>query len=858
MPGNEPSVPMSIFEFNTGLNVSNGLNSNILVTQPVQSISMDYGALCAFPSPWHENTSFGRLISAQVATQQRQPPGHVSRNFDMFSSLQALVSLAASPGNQFDKILDWLNWQIEWFSTSQLTMMLQCILQSRGTLAPRAIWEIIIQVIGAIKDVKLFETIFDIGHKMGWVHDFRQNCLMLALEIDSIDIAKRLLDDGASLFEKPQYHTSALRYSSLELDALNVAARKCNPTALQLIIEAGANVNFRNRATNHPLYTVICAKEPESLRLECAKLLLDAGADASQHIKIRPYMPSGQSMMNGLESELSLVEWAYVFAPQFYSLLHQYFASGVHLLTVDSIMIAASQGVTSLRNYLSITPYPRGQYRAVLLEKSLLVSALSTRHDRLSIVESLLGVDVHPDAPGLHRYLQSQEPYSKLSAAKSSIIANILENTSNDSFDEDSVLISKLLEHGATLNRREILGNLTKGNAAKGKVFQFLLAKGADMKAHGSIALLHAALNNDFESVWLLCRHGASILDRIESFTIFELAVLQNIPWRLKRTILDFPTRPVSVHMFEFLTKFGADESWLRNPQFIFDFLSNGEGVQQRVKILLDAGLDVNMPLPNSTVLECCLDSISEGGNLGALCKLLVSKGAKLSPELPTGRACNLFVPLIELNLDLRFAEDLISAGADVQSRYAEEDGNAKTPLQAACSIKRLDIVKLLVSNGAMVNDAIQDENLPLLLACMAGGDDALELISYLISQGANVNAECGVPHRDVSILTRATEAAAQAGDVAIMIQLLNSGAILNAGWLMAEHSLELDWAAKGGHLQMVHLLLRSGARSYFRGTSGYDGAIRLAEEHANFAVAELIREYARFLASDVILRQDC
>ena len=855
MPENDPSVPMSIFEFNTGLSVSNGLDSNILVTQQVQSISMDYGALCTFPSAWHENISFGRLISAQAASQPRQPPGHVSRNFDMFSSLQALVSLAASPGNQFMKISDWLNLQIELFSTSQLTMMLRCILQSRGTLAPRAIWEIIIQIIGTIKDVKLFETVFDIGHKMGWVHEFRQICLMLALEIDSIDIAKQLLDDGASLFEKPQYHDSASRLSRLEHDALNIAVRKCNLAALQLIIKAGANVNLRNRANQHPLYTVMCAKESESLRLECAKLLLDTGADASLHPQIPPHYME-LTIMNTLRSELSLVEWAYVFAPQFYSLLHQYFASGVHLLAVDSIMIAAGQGVTSLQNYLSVTPYPRGQYRAVLLEKSLLLSALSTRHDRLSIVESLLGVDVHPDAPGLDRYLKSQGRYSKLSASKSSIIANILENTSNDYFDEDSVLISKLLEHGATLNCREILGNFTKGNAAKGKVVQFLLAKGADMKAHGSIALLNAALYNDFESVWLLCQHGSSILDRIESLTIFELTVLRNIPSRLN-PLFDFPRRPVSADMFEFLTKFGADESWLRNPKFIFDFLSNSEGLQQRVKILLDAGLDVNIPLPNSTVLERCLRSRPKELNVVALCKLLVSKGAKLSPELPTGRACNLFVPLIEPNLDLRFAEDLISAGADVQSRYVGEGGNAKTPLQAACSINRLDIVKLLVSNGAMVNDAVQDENPPLLLACMAGGDGALELISYLISKGTNVNAECGVPYGDVNRLMRATEAAALAGDVAIMIQLLNSGAILNSGWLIAEHRLELDWAAVEGHLQMVHLLLRSGARSHFRGTSGYDGAIRLAEENMHFAVAELILEYVRFMAPDVILCQD-
>ena len=151
------------------------------------------------------------------------------------------------------------------------------------------------------------------------------------------------------------------------------------------------------------------------------------------------------------------------------------------------------------------------------------------------------------------------------------------------------------------------------------------------------------------------------------------------------------------------------------------------------------------------------------------------------------------------------------------------------------------------------MNNAMQSENPPLLLACMAGSDDALELISYLISKGADVNAEC----ENVSGPTRATEAVAQAGNVAIMIQLLNSGAILNAGWLIAEHSLELDWAAIGGHLQMVHLLLRSGARSHFRGTSGYDGAIRLAEDHMHFAVAELILEYARFLAPGVIICQD-
>ncbi len=71
---------------------------------------------------------------------------------------------------------------------------------------------------------------------------------------------------------------------------------------------------------------------------------------------------------------------------------------------------------------------------------------------------------------------------------------------------------------------------------------------------------------------------------------------------------------------------------------------------------------------------------------------------------------------------------------------------NASTPLQAACKSGNLEIVRMLLENGADVNythwDASRNQGSPLTNAAGSLSDERLQIIKLLIEYGANVNYE--------------------------------------------------------------------------------------------------------------------
>jgi ankyrin repeat protein len=164
------------------------------------------------------------------------------------------------------------------------------------------------------------------------------------------------------------------------------------------------------------------------------------------------------------------------------------------------------------------------------------------------------------------------------------------------------------------------------------------------------------------------------------------------------------------------------------------------------VKLLIAKGAEVNDRDSNG---QTPLMATIFGGELD-LVKLLIAKGAKVDNRDKDGQT-----PLIAAisgdKLDI--VELLIAKSAKVN----EQNKDGQTPLIAAISGGKLDIIELLIAKSAEVNGRNQDGQTPLIAAInnknsvgkAAGVNEpnngqippiALDLVKLLISKGAKVN----------------------------------------------------------------------------------------------------------------------
>jgi ankyrin repeat protein len=80
----------------------------------------------------------------------------------------------------------------------------------------------------------------------------------------------------------------------------------------------------------------------------------------------------------------------------------------------------------------------------------------------------------------------------------------------------------------------------------------------------------------------------------------------------------------------------------------------------------------------------------------------------------------------------------LIEVGADVN---LQNPATKETPLMTAAKFSHsIEMVEILVENGARINDADQEGKTPLMMAVNSA--KSLEIIKYLVEIGANVHAK--------------------------------------------------------------------------------------------------------------------
>ena len=207
--------------------------------------------------------------------------------------------------------------------------------------------------------------------------------------------------------------------------------------------------------------------------------------------------------------------------------------------------------------------------------------------------------------------------------------------------------------------------------------------------------------------------------------------------------------------------------------------------------------------------------------------KILLEKGTKPNKYGKKG-LFPLWVACAEN--DTAILKLLIKFKADVNQKTDGEYPNGG--LHFAAQEGFLDIIKILIENGANVNSLGVVNHSAIRVACRNGH---LDVVKYLLEHGAVLDDKLGND--------RATplEGAAGQGHLDIVQYLVEKGANVN------HQDKELDTpigeAALKGHLDVVKYLLEHGANPALKNDKGYDAAYR-AKISGHPQIAKFLAEF--------------
>jgi len=173
-----------------------------------------------------------------------------------------------------------------------------------------------------------------------------------------------------------------------------------------------------------------------------------------------------------------------------------------------------------------------------------------------------------------------------------------------------------------------------------------------------------------------------------------------------------------------------------------------------------------------------------------------------------------------------------------------------QTPLSAAVSLQRVDIIKALLARRADIN-AIRGEyrNTALLDAIW---DESLPVIALLLDAGAEVND----PARSITngFNTTALQEAAERGLIGLVRRLIDCGADINARRSFNHCCTALEVAAKHGRLDTVQLLLEAGTDTEGYGRVQFVRAAGLASDRGHGPVVELLKSHREWTGEDFMI----
>lgn len=251
------------------------------------------------------------------------------------------------------------------------------------------------------------------------------------------------------------------------------------------------------------------------------------------------------------------------------------------------------------------------------------------------------------------------------------------------------------------------------------------------------------------------------------------------------------------------LHHYGADPDATGVPEGNALTASAYDGTLTILKILLDAGADVNAPTGYP------LQIASSAGHLEVV-KLLLNHGASINAVNPLSEnGTALQEACVSRQVDV--AKELLAHGADPNLG----GGLMTNPITAATSNGLGDLVLLLIEKGAELNVfGGEDGSTPLInAACTLKS----EYLAAMINHGASVNT--ADPDEDTALIMSASF-----GDSDCVRVLLEHK--VNVNFCGKHHGTALHAAAANGQSETFRLLLQNGANPTVRG-GPYDTVIQ-------------------------------
>lgn len=269
------------------------------------------------------------------------------------------------------------------------------------------------------------------------------------------------------------------------------------------------------------------------------------------------------------------------------------------------------------------------------------------------------------------------------------------------------------------------------------------------------------------------------------------------------------------------------------------------------VRSLIDDGAEIDArvkPHPSGRVFMAFISFMQElpdrnpgwtaltfavsGGHVEAA-RVLLERGADPNVETDSGlRPLDLVI--VSRRTDPQMMRVLVQHGASVNPT---RPGNRISPLVVAASLGDVDLVRLMLARGALLNSAGTDAQTPLMAAA-AGGHH--EMADLLIAAGADRNAQDG------NGWTAARHALVR-GDTALAER------IGGADWLRTEKgSAQLLGAVAAGELPAIRRALAGGADVNARDRHGRSVLVNAAGDAPEAAVLYLLANGAQMRGDEI------
>jgi ankyrin repeat protein/L-ascorbate metabolism protein UlaG (beta-lactamase superfamily) len=352
-------------------------------------------------------------------------------------------------------------------------------------------------------------------------------------------------------------------------------------------------------------------------------------------------------------------------------------------------------------------------------------------------------------------------------------------------------VLDLLLDHGVDINARDdnqmtpLLFAVSRGQVEMSK---HLIDKGADMKlttTTGVNAFQMAAIGGNLELVMFFADNGFPINSKTpRGFTALHSAASYGRTEVVKYLVEkgarideenEEGTQPLAMAVGRnsydaalFLIDEGADVTHRDKQGFAAIHEAAGRGNISVVQLLLDHGVDVNAATNAGWVP---MTSAAWAPNAAEMARFLIQHGADVNPD-----------PCRDVKI--------CTCGP-----------NFFTPLHNACQMAKLELVKILVDNGAKVN-LFNSEGLPPMYYAIRSGDR--EMVAYLLDHGAFLNV------KESRLGTTELHMAAALGYEDISALLIERGSSLEIK--DNEGKTPLDYALYYGQEKIGYEMLAAGA----------------------------------------------